>query len=93
MKQEEKDLRIRALEEEQLSLSAVMRRSDAHASKCIKLGLVYRDTYPQEYEEYEQARVRYNEVEIELEEVRKAEVEEEQAGYDCDGGYPEQPLF
>ena len=76
MTQEEKDQRISALEEELLVLSAKMRTSDAHASKCIKLGLVYKDTYPEEYAEYEQARARYNEAEAELESVRFEEAEE-----------------
>lgn len=36
-----------------------MAKSDAHASKCVKLGLTYADEYPDEFVEYESARLEY----------------------------------
>ncbi len=57
---------INALESRQLELQAVMSKSDAHASKCIKLGLSFSETYPDELTAYEAAREEYNENETEL---------------------------
>lgn len=37
-----------------------MSKSDAHAAKCAKLGLVFQDVYPDEYAEYLSANERYN---------------------------------
>jgi len=69
---------LNALESEQLRLQTIMARSDAHASKCTKLGLNFCDTYPDELTEYEAAREEYNENEVRIE-VIKAEIEREEA--------------
>jgi hypothetical protein len=57
---------IDALESRQLELGAVMSRSDAHASKCAKLGLKFGDEYPDELDAYLRANAEYNENEKEL---------------------------
>ena len=36
-----------------------MAKSDAHASKCVKLGLIFADEYPDEFCEYKSARAEY----------------------------------
>lgn len=59
------------MEERQLALQAVMRQSDAHASKCAKLGLSFKKEYPDEYAEYEKAREEYNANEEELPKLRE----------------------
>lgn len=40
-----------------------MKASDEHILKCMKLGLSFKDTYPNDEEEYRKARLRYNEIE------------------------------
>ena len=60
MKREERDELLRQANEQQLNLLSVMAKSDTHASKCAKLGLVFADEYPEEYQEYCSARERYN---------------------------------
>ena len=77
MKREEKEEAVRLLTERMMALQSRMRLSDAHASKCIKLGLVYRDEYPDECADYEAAREAYNAAEHELDSVIAAEVEED----------------
>ena len=54
-----------------------MSKSDAHASKCVKLGLSYKDNYPNEYKEYTQAREEYNSLENELAALESVDIEEE----------------
>lgn len=49
-----------AMASRQLELLAIMRGSDAHAAKCSKLGLAFRDEYPEEFAAYEAAREEYN---------------------------------
>lgn len=51
---------INVLESRQIALSNEMASSDAHASKCIKLGLNYGETYPEELERYKAAREEFN---------------------------------
>ena len=46
-----------------------MRRSDEHALKCAKSGLDFQKTYPEDWEAYETARVKYNENETALAEL------------------------
>lgn len=65
--------RINALGSELLELRHLMAESDPHAAKCAKLGLSFRDEYPDEYGDYERARERYNEAEAELAEAELAE--------------------
>lgn len=46
-----------------------MRKSDEHALKCAKSGLDFKETYPEDWEAYETARVKYNENETALAEL------------------------
>ena len=77
MTRAEKEERKARIQERLLELASIMSKSDAHASKCVKLGLSYKDTYPNEYKEYTQAREDYNSLENEIIALESAEVEEE----------------
>ena len=77
MTKAEKEYRIAHIQEQLLELASIMSKSDAHASKCVKLGLSYKDNYPNEYEEYTQAREEYNSLENELATLDSVDVEEE----------------
>lgn len=78
MKQFEKDELLRQLNEKQLQLASVMSQSDAHASKCIKLGLNFSETYPSDYQAYVNAREEYNTNEAEIARIEAIEVESEE---------------
>ena len=78
MTKTEKEERMARIQERLLELASIMCKSDAHASKCVKLGLSYKDTYPDEYNEYTQAREDYNRLEKELATLESVEVEEEE---------------
>ena len=80
MTREEKEERMARIQERLLELSSVMSKSDAHASKCTKLGISYKDNYPNEYDEYTQAREDYNQLEKNLATLESVEVEEEIGG-------------
>lgn len=73
MKQSEKDELLRQLNERQLQLAATMSQSDAHASKCIKLGLNFAETYPNDYAAYTAAREEYNANEDEITRINAIE--------------------
>ena len=77
MTRAEKEDRIAHIQEQLLELASIMCKSDAHASKCVKLGLSYKDTYPNEYNEYVKAREDYNQLEKDLATLESVEVEEE----------------
>ena len=77
MTRAEKEERMARIQEQLLELASVMSKSDAHASKCVKLGLSYKDNYPNEYNEYIKAREDYNQLEKELVALENVEVEEE----------------
>ena len=77
MTREEKEERMARIQERLLELASVMSKSDAHASKCVKLGLSYKDNYPNEHDEYTQAREDYNSLENEIITLESVEVEEE----------------
>ena len=77
MTREEKEERMARIQERLLELSSVMSKSDAHASKCVKLGVSYKDNYPNEYKEYIKAREDYNQYEKDLVTLESVEVEEE----------------
>ena len=77
MTRAEKENKIARIQEQLLELASIMSKSDAHASKCTKLGISFKDTYPNEYKEYTQAREDYNSLEKELTALESAEVEEE----------------
>ena len=78
MKREERDELLRQANEQQLELLSVMAKSDAHASKCAKLGLTFADEYPEEYEEYCSAREQYNANQERIAELESACIEEEE---------------
>ena len=78
MKRDERDELLRQANEQQLNLLSVMEKSDAHASKCAKLGLVFADEYPYEYEEYCNAREQYNDNQERITELESACIEEEE---------------
>ena len=73
----EKVERLIRIQEQLLELASIMSKSDAHASKCVKLGLSYKDTYPNEYDEYVKAREDYNQLESEIITLENVEVDEE----------------
>lgn len=77
MKREEKTDALKRLEERKLTLLAIMAESDAHAAKCVKLGLEFANEYPDEYAAYEAAREEYNAIEVEASDVEAQEVDEE----------------
>ena len=77
MTKAEKEERLTRIQERLLELASIMSKSDAHASKCVKLGLSYKDTYPNEYDEYVKAREDYNQLEKDLAALESAEVEDE----------------
>ena len=78
MTRAEKEERMARIQEQLLELASIMSKSDAHASKCVKLGLSYKDTYPNEYKEYTQAREDYNSLEKDLATLEGVEIEEEE---------------
>ena len=73
----EKEERLARIQEQLLELASIMSKSDAHASKCTKLGVSFKDMYPNEYNEYTQAREDYNQLEKDLTALENEEVEEE----------------
>lgn len=77
MTRAEKEERMARIQERLLELANIMCKGDAHASKCVKLGLSYKDNYPNEYDEYIKARDDYNSLEKELVTLENVEVEEE----------------
>ena len=77
MTREEKEERMARIQERLFELASIMSKSDAHASKCVKLGLSYKDNYPTEYDEYTKAREDYNQLEKDLATLESVEVEEE----------------
>lgn len=77
MKRKEKEERKARIQERLLKLASIMSKSDAHASKCVKLGLSFKDNYPNEYKEYTKAREDYNQLEKDLAALESVEVEEE----------------
>lgn len=68
-----KQEQLNALESRQLELQAIMAKSDAHASKCAKLGLKFNEAYPSDLAEYQVANQEYNDNEIQIEAL-KAEI-------------------
>ena len=78
MKREERDELLRQANEQQLELLSVMAKSDAHASKCAKLGLTFEEEYPEEYQEYCSAREQYNVNQERIAELENVEIDEEE---------------
>ena len=71
--------KINELESRQIVLSNEMASSDAHAAKCIKLGLNFGEAYPEELERYKASRDEYNANEVALSELYTALEKEAQA--------------
>lgn len=84
MKQSEKDEKLKVLNERQLKLLSIMRESDDHAAKCMKLGLTFAKEYPEEYKAYEDARDEYNENEAKAAEIEATDVEDEEVHYELE---------
>lgn len=82
-----KQEQLNALESRQLELQAIMEKSDAHASKCSKLGLKFNQEYPDDLAEYQAANTEYNTNETVLETLRQT-LAEEQAAAAEDRDYP-----
>ena len=78
MKRQERDELLRKANEQQLNLLSVMAKSDAHASKCAKLGLTFADEYPEEYAEYCTPRERYNANQERIAELESVCIDEEE---------------
>lgn len=53
-------LKIDALQSRQLTLRAIMASSDERAAKCMKTGVSFRETYPDDFARYEAANAEYN---------------------------------
>ena len=77
MTNQEKTEKYNALTAELLKQQSIMRKSDAHAIKCQKLGLDFKKVYPDEFSVYYNAREAYNKAEHELAELELVEIEEE----------------
>lgn len=77
MTRTEKEEKIARIQERLLELVSIMCKSDAHASKCAKLGASFKNMYPEEYKEYTQAREDYNQLEKDLAALEGVEVEDE----------------
>lgn len=75
MTQEEKELRLQYLNEQQFKLKKEIERGDEHATKCVKMGISYKEEYPEEYDDYIIALEQYNSNEEELKKIKKIEVE------------------
>lgn len=62
----------------QNELKKIMASSDAYASKCLKLGLPFKETYPTKYEEYVKANEEYNKNQLDMIPLQEeARIEEE----------------
>lgn len=71
---------INELQSRQHQLRAIMASSDERAAKCVKNGASFRETYPEDFAQYEAANAEYNDNErklAELEAIREAERTEE----------------
>ena len=82
MKRQERDELLRQANEQQLNLLSVMAKSDAHASKCAKLGWVFANEYQEEYAEYCSARERYNANQERIAELENVEIDEERVTFE-----------
>lgn len=69
---------LNIIESKMLEQLEIMSRTDERALKCFKLGLDFQQTYPDEYVLYTIAREKYNELEIERDEIKRL-IEEENA--------------
>lgn len=63
--------KINALESRQLELHAIMSSSDDRAAKCMKMGVQFRETDPEDFAQYEAANAEYNRNEVTLASLRE----------------------
>lgn len=56
-----------------------MASSDERASKCVKNGVSFRETYPEDFAQYEAANTKYNENEQKLAELEAQRGEQSRA--------------
>lgn len=70
---------IRSIESQMLALKDTMAKSDAHASRCIKLGLSFEETYPDDVPVYKAANKEYNELEAKLVKLQQQLAAEQEA--------------
>lgn len=56
----ETEQQINELQSRQLELRAIMASSDDRAAKCVKNGVPFRETYPDDFARYEAANAEYN---------------------------------
>lgn len=82
MKRDEINAELMLLKEDQLRQSAIVSASDAHACKCGKLGLVFREAYPDEYNEYVTALDKFHANEARIAELEAMEPEDEERPID-----------
>ena len=68
---------LNRLQSRQLELLQIMSKSDVHAAKCQKLGLVFGSEYPDDLKEYDTANAEYNSNEIEITALNAAIAAEE----------------
>ena len=73
-----KQEQLNELQARQVELLSIAKESDAHAAKCMKRGLVFEDTYPEEYTEYTAAMSEYNENEVAVAALLREIAEEEE---------------
>lgn len=73
-----KEERLNAACTELLKVKQRIEKSDEHALKCAKLNLSFKDLYPEEYSDYQEAIVLYNDIEKEIEAIKAEPDEEEQ---------------
>lgn len=78
MTREDKQSALQRIAERKMALQATMAESDAHAAKCMKMGLTFREEYPEEYVSYEAAREEYNTLEVEGNIIATTEVEDDE---------------
>lgn len=68
---------LNELQARQVELLAIAKKSDAHAAKCTKRGLMFEDTYPNDYTEYTEAMSEYNENKVTIADLVQEIAEEE----------------
>lgn len=61
--------KINEMQSRQLALRATMAASDDRAAKCVKNGLSFRETYPEDFARYESANAEFNANEATLAEL------------------------
>lgn len=76
MTENEKQEALKSLKEKQLELMQIMSEDDAHAIKCVKMGLTYEEQYPDEHSRYLMAREQYNRNEVQIAQIEETETEE-----------------